>query len=110
MRGIQRLIDGDGGQGRIAGRTPRFDSALRACRPPYIPLLISHCRPALSLSGTRLTLSLTAAACLDNPDQEVLETSTSSTPLGLRGVVGLRRIYNLRKSKLTALKKRHVYL
>lgn len=72
LKGNQGLIDGDGGHGRIAGRTPytpRFDSALRACRTPYIPLLISHCRQALRLSGTRLTPSLTAAACLDNPDQ-----------------------------------------
>lgn len=45
----------------------------RACRTPYIPLLMSPCRQALSPSGTRLTSSLTAAACLHNPNQEVLE-------------------------------------
>lgn len=57
----------------------------RPLRTPYIPRLISPCGQALSPSGIRLTSSLTAAACLDNPDQEVVEPSTSCIPLGLWG-------------------------
>lgn len=67
------------------------------------------CRQALSPSGTRLTYSLTAAACLHNPNQEALETRTSSTSLGLRGVTGLSRNHNVRKSKLTAYKDIYIY-
>lgn len=82
----------------------------RACRTPYIPLLMSPCRQALSPSGTRLTSSLTAAAaCLHNPNQEVLENKNFLYTSGIMRGHWTEQKLQYEEKQINCLKKRYLY-